>query len=221
MKFSYRWMSELVPGLHTDPADLQRLITMKTAECEGVEPVGAHFATVVAARVVRVDPLPKGKNKAVVIETGRGEQKRVVCGAPNVRPGIVAPWVPPGTVLDGKTIASAVIEGVESEGMLASAAELGIGRDHAGILELDGTEPGRPLAGLAADWIIEIDNKSLTHRPDLWGHYGIAREVAAITKLNLRNPVKMNLLPQAEPVVKVAIEDFELCPRYSALVLEN
>jgi phenylalanyl-tRNA synthetase beta chain len=221
LKFSYRWMSELVPGLHTDPADLQRLITMKTAECEGIEPVGAHFASVVAARVVSVDPLPKGKNKAVVIETGRGRQKRVVCGAPNVRPGVVAPWVPPGTMLEGKTITSAVIEGVESEGMLASAAELGIGRDHSGILELDGTEPGRPLAGLAADWIIEIDNKSLTHRPDLWGHYGIAREVAAISRLKLKNPVQVDVLPPAAPVVKVSIEDFELCSRYSALVIEN
>ncbi len=113
--------------------DLQRLITMKTAECEGIEPFGAHFATVVAARVVSVAPLLKGKNKAVEIDVGGGVRKNVVCGAPNVREGLVAPWVPPGTALGGKMISAAVIEGVESEGMLASAAELGISRDHSGL----------------------------------------------------------------------------------------
>src|SRR5690242_21153759 len=73
-----------------------------------------------------------------------------------------------------------------------------------------------------ADWIIEIDNKSLTHRPDLWGHYGMAREVAAITKNPLTDPVRMDLLPQDQPgAVSVEIADYTLCPRYSALVFEN
>jgi phenylalanyl-tRNA synthetase beta chain len=112
MKFSYNWIRELVPGLDAEPAELMRLITMKTAECEGLE--------------------------------------------------------------------------------------------HAGT-----------------DTIIEVDNKSLTHRPDLWGHYGIAREVAAITHRKLRDPVKVNLLPKGEAPVGIEIEDFALCPRYSALVFEN
>lgn len=221
MKFSYQWLSELVPGLTTDPGELQRLITMKTAECEGVEATGAHFARVSAARVLKVLPLPKGKNKAVTIDTGSGKQATVVCGADNVRPGILAAWVPPGTSLDGHTIGIAVIEGVESEGMLASAAELGIGRDHAGILELAGLQPGVPLPRLAPDWIIDIDNKSLTHRPDLWGHYGMAREVAAITGMDLHNPVKPAALPAGDPVIQVQIADHALCPRYSALVFDD
>ena len=221
MKFSYQWISELVPGLDSSPADLQRLITMKTAECEGIEAVGGHFGRVVAARVMDVTPLPKSKNKTVAIAVGNGKTVQVVCGAPNVRVGVLAAWVPPGTALEGKTIASAVIEGIQSDGMLASAAELGIGRDHSGILELDGVEPGEPLPGLVPDWIIEVDNKSLTHRPDLWGHYGMAREVAAITKRTLKEPVHLDVLPTGDPVVRVEIEDFSLCPRYSALILEN
>ncbi len=221
MKFSYRWLAELVPGLSTPPADLQRLVTMKTAECEGIEVTGAHFANVLAARVLAVEPLAKGKNKAVRIDTGNGKQRVVVCGAPNVRPGILAPWVPPGTHLAGGTIGLAVIDGVESEGMLASAAELGINRDHSGILELENVELGQCLPGLAPDWIIEIDNKSLTHRPDLWGHYGMAREVAAITSGSLEDPVQPNLLPQGDAVIRVEIADYKLCPRYSALVCEN
>ena len=71
------------------------------------------------------------------------------------------------------------------------------------------------------DWIIDIDNKSLTHRPDLWGHYGMAREVAAITGKALRDPVILALLPAGEPVIRVEIADHALCPRYSALVFEN
>jgi phenylalanyl-tRNA synthetase beta chain len=221
LKFSYQWLRELVPGLATEPADLQRLITMKTAECEGIEPTGLHFASVVAARVVSVEPLPKGKNKAVRIDIGHGKIVSVVCGAPNVRPGMLAPWVPPGTLLGDKTIGRATIEDVESEGMLASSAELGISRDHAGLLELTDTEAGEPLKGLSPDWIIEIDNKSLTHRPDLWGHYGMAREVAAISSRPLVDPVQPGLLPGGLPVIQVEIADRVLCPRYSALVFEN
>jgi phenylalanyl-tRNA synthetase beta chain len=194
---------------------------MKTAECEGIEPVGAHFNAVVVARVLTVEPIPNGKNKAVQVEVGRGKIVKVVCGAPNVRPGLLAPWVPPGTSLGGPTISRAVIEGVESEGMLASAAELGINRDHSGILELQDGVPGERLKELSPDWIIDIDNKSLTHRPDLWGHYGMAREISAITNGSLRDPVNTEFLPQGEPAVAVAIADHTLCPRYSALVLED
>jgi len=222
MKFSYNWLRELVPGLKIVPAELQRLITMKTAECEGIEPVGEHFANVVAARVVSVTPLPKGKNKLVVAEIGGGRQINVVCGAANVRPGLLAPWVPPGTKLGEKEIGRATIEGVVSEGMLASAAELGINRDHSGVLELDASlQPGTSLPGLAPDFVIEIDNKSLTHRPDLWGHYGMAREVAAITGQTLVDPAKLDLLPSGVSPIKVQIADHLLCPRFSALVFEN
>lgn len=210
-----------MPGLAEDPANLQRLITMKTAECEGIEPVGAHFAKVVAARVLSVNPLPKGKNQAVQIDVGGSRQVMVVCGAPNVRPGLLAAWVPPGTTLEEQTIGSALIEGAESEGMLASAAELGINRDHSGLLELADIEPGQRLTGLHPDWIIEIDNKSLTHRPDLWGHYGMAREVAAITGRSLRDPVPGQLLPEGAAPVNVDVADSTLCPRYSALLFEE
>lgn len=220
MKFSYQWLCELVPGLTAEPAELQRLITMKTAECEGIEPAGAHFAKILAVRVISVKPLAKGKNKSVTIDIGGGRQASVVCGAGNVRPGLLAAWVPPGTTLGEKAITRAVIDDVESEGMLASAAELGINRDHAGLLELMDIEPGQHLKGLVPDWVIEIDNKSLTHRPDLWGHYGMAREVAAITGQSLRDPVRSKLLPEGAPTIDVEISNYALCPRYSALAFE-
>ncbi len=206
MKFSYNWIHELVPNLGTDPRELMRLITMKTAECEGLEQVGAALAEASVARVKEVEWIAGSHNQIVVVETARYGTKRVVCGAPNCKPGILTAYLP---------LAPKVIEGVESEGMLASALELGIGSDHAGIVELESE------ALLAPDTIIEVDNKSLTHRPDLWGHHGMAREVAAITHRMLRDPVKLELLPNVKAPIEIAIEDFALCPRYSALAFEN
>jgi phenylalanyl-tRNA synthetase beta chain len=121
-------------------------------------------------------------------------------------------WLPVGRKM---------IHGVDSDGMLAAGIELGIGRDHEGIVELATGEPGEPLTGLASDSIIEIDNKSITHRPDLWGHHGMAREVAAILGLPLTDPVRLDLLPSGAAIIKIAIEDLTLCPRYSALAFEN
>lgn len=202
MKFSYSWLREMVDGLTEPPKELMRLITLKTAECEGLEEVGALLARACEARIVTVEPL--GKNQKAVVATENYGIKTVVCGAPNCRPGLRTIYVPLGK----KTI-----EGVESDGMLASAAELGISRDHAGIVELNET------LRLAPDSVIEVDNKSLTHRPDLWGHYGMAREVAAITGRKLLDPVRETLA--LDPQIKVTIEDYALCPRYSALIFEN
>ncbi len=206
MKFSYNWIRELVPGLDTDPRELMRLITMKTAECEGLEHAGAALAEASVARVKDVEWIAGSHNQIVVVETARYGKKRVVCGAPNCKPGMLTAYLP---------LAPKVIEGVESEGMLASALELGITRDHAGIVELESE------AMLVPDTIIEVDNKSLTHRPDLWGHHGMAREVAALTHKTLRDPVRLDLLPNGKAPVVIEIEDFALCPRYSALVFEN
>ena len=206
MKFSYNWIRELVPGLDQDPQELMRLITIKTAECEGLERVGERLATASAARVTEVEWIEGTHNQIVKIDTARYGEKTVVCGAPNCRPGMISIYVPLGV---------AVIDGVESDGMLASGMELGINGDHTGIVQLDTEVLPAP------DTVIEVDNKSLTHRPDLWGHHGMAREVAAITNRLLRDPVKLDLLPGAAPAIQVEIEDFDLCPRYSALVFEN
>jgi len=208
MKFSYQWISELVPGLQVEPRELMRLITMKTAECEGIEEAGALLRDASVARVLSVEAIEGSHNRKAVVETSRYGTKIVVCGAPNCREGLWTVYAP---------IGKKVVSGVESDGILASGRELGVNKDHEGIFELASAE-------LAAtpDWVIEVDNKSLTHRPDLWGHYGMAREVAAITGGKLKDPVEMSLLPVgAVPTMKVSIEDFTLCPRFSALMFEN
>jgi phenylalanyl-tRNA synthetase beta chain len=208
MKFSYNWIRSLVDGLDVPAESLERLVTMKTAECEGIETAGELLVGAVPARVEAVEPIEGGKHVVkAIVDAGRYGRKTVVCGAPNCRAGITTVYVPLGS----KTIA-----GVLSEGMLASAAELGLSRDHAGIIELSATDELPP-----PDQIIDIDNKSITHRPDLWGHHGMAREVAAITGKILRDPVNLSILPEAGSPIAVEIEDLALCPRYSALIFEN
>ncbi len=220
MNFSYNWLSELVEVLDTDPVKLGRLITMKTAECEGVHRVATYLDRVCAARIISVEPIGGSHNVKAIVDTGRYGTKTVVCGAPNCRPGVVTAYVPAGTDLNGLPIECVAIAGVESDGMLASGAELKLNHDGAGVLEIR-AEPGAPLPGCRPDSIIEIDNKSITHRPDLWGHYGMAREVAAILRQRLCDPVRMSLVPQGPAPIRIAIEDLSLCPRYSALVFEN
>ena len=212
MKFSYNWIRQFVPALHEAPGPLERLITMKTAECEGVEPVGELLGSACIARVESVEPIANSHNAKAVVDAGQHGRKTVVCGAPNCRPGVLTAWAPIGKKL---------INGVESDGMLASPAELGINKDHSGIIEFEAGAPGDALPRCAPDSVIEIDNKSITHRPDLWGHFGVAREVAAILGLKLRDTVDLSLIPSAPPAIGIQIEDFNLCPRYSALVFEN
>ena len=194
---------------------------MKTAECEGVETVGAFLAEVCAARVVSVEPMGDSHNR----QGCRGHRP--------LRPqdrGVRRPQLPPRhhqRLRSGRRAARrrpigkiVTIGGVESDGMLASGAELGPQprrRRHPRA----GRGPGRRHPGLLPDSIIEIDNKSLTHRPDLWGHYGLAREVAALVDGLLRDPVKLDRLPAGPPPIGVIIKDFDLCPRYSALAFEN
>lgn len=211
MKFSYNWIREYVPTLETPAHQLERLITMRTAECEGIEETGVLLAQACGARVVSVEPIPGSHNVKAVVATAAYGEKIVVCGAPNCRAGMFTAYVPIGTK---------VVNGVASDGMLASGAELGVNRDSAGIVELAGERTGE-LARCAPDSIVEIDNKSITHRPDLWGHFGMAREVAAILRQPLHDPAKLSLVPTEAAPIDVAIEDLDLCPRYSALVFDN
>lgn len=220
MKFSYNWISELIDGLDLLPGELCNWITIKTAESEGVETYASYLSQVCAAAVIGMEPIEGSKNVKAIVQTGRCGLKTVVCGAPNCRVGMVTAYVAPGTNLRGREIRQAVIAGVESEGMLASGEELGINRDNTGILDLHDLEPGAPL-GLIPDSIIEVDNKSLTHRPDLWGHHGMAREVAAILGKRLLDPAQLQLPPDGPAPIAVAIEKEDLCPRYSALVFDN
>ena len=108
MKFSFNWIREFVPGLDMSPQELTRLITMKTAECEGCEEFAPHLARVVAARILTVEPIPGGHNVVALVDAGPiYGRKQVVCGAPNCRPGIVTAYVPAGVRLGSREIRKA------------------------------------------------------------------------------------------------------------------
>src|ERR1700730_14243568 len=124
LKFSYNWLREYVEGLDTPPIKLESLITMKTAECEGVEKVGLFLSDACTARVDSVEPVAGPHNVKARVDTGRYGERTVVCGAPNCRPGVISAYAPVG---------KKNIQGIESDGILASGAELGVTRDAAGI----------------------------------------------------------------------------------------
>jgi phenylalanyl-tRNA synthetase beta chain len=206
MKFSYNWIREHVPALDTPARQLERLITMRTAECEGIEDTGALLAQACAARVVSVEPIPGSHNVKAVVETALYGEGRSLRRA----------QLPPR---HAHRLRPDRQEGRQRRRERRHAGQRrGTRRQprRAGIIELAGE-----LEGCAPDSIIEIDNKSITHRPDLWGHYGMAREVAAILRQPLRDPVQPSLIPTAPAPINVAIEDLDLCPRYSALVFDN
>jgi phenylalanyl-tRNA synthetase beta chain len=211
LKYSYTWIREFVPGLAHAPGPLEQLITMKTAECEGIEAVGELLENACAARVESAETVEGTHGVKAIVDTGRYGRKTVFCGAKNCRAGLTTVYVPVGK----KTV-----YGIESDGMLASGSELAVNKDQEGVIEVD-LPPGDALPRCAPDSVIEIDNKSITHRPDLWGHHGMAREVAAILGLDLKDPARLELLPSGAGAVKVQIDDLDLCPRYSALVFEN
>jgi len=115
VKFSYNWIRELVPGLSMSPVELARLITMKTAECEGVEEFAPHLARVVAARVIEAHRLEGTHLTRAIVDAGPLlGRKQVICGAPNCRAGMTTAYVPDGVWLGSKEIRRAVIHGVAS-----------------------------------------------------------------------------------------------------------
>lgn len=211
---------------NSDQIDWQNIwdkFTIRTAEVEDVTIKGNDLKDVVVAEIVSCEPHPT-KEKYHILKVSDGEKEYdILCGAPNVKVGLKAPLVKVGGMVSGFTISEKKIAGVLSQGMLCAMDELGIGSDHTGILEL----PNDAVLGVDIcdvlpfkDIIVKIDNKSLTNRPDLWGHYGIAREIAAIAKKELL-PLELEEIVNDKKDLDITIEDPDLCYRYCGLKVEN
>ena len=219
------WISDYVDLSGLDLNDLIHRFTLSTAEVEEVYELGTEVNGIIVAEVTKVEPHPNSKKlHLVTLNTGNGEE-HCVCGAPNVREGLKVPFAPLGASVVGLTIKEAEIAGVKSCGMCCSAQELGIADSSTGLMELPEDAPlGALMTDLYAirDTVFEVDNKSLTNRPDLWGHYGIAREFSAIAKRPLKPLDLEDLSVYASlPEVPVGRIDSELCYRYSALRIDN
>jgi len=226
VKISLNWIKDYVDLDGIDIKELWYRFTMSTAEVEEVEFIGQDIKNVVVGKVLSVIPHPESKKlKITQVDSGDGILQ-IVCGAPNVTEGILVPLAKiGGSVKKLPELGKVKLVGVESFGMLCSAQELGISDDHSGLLILDGDYiPGTDIKSIINidDVIVEIDNKSLTNRPDLWGHYGIAREVAAIYGRELK-PMQVDSLKGSEDQKKldIAVEDTEKCLRYSGLKING
>ncbi len=219
MLVPYSWLKEFIE-IEASPKELAHRLTMAGLEVEGLERGLPCLQDVVVARVVQVEPHPSREGLAVcTVDRGQGELQ-VVCGAPNLRPGMATALALPGAELVGGVVKAATIHGVESNGMLCSERELLLGEDHSGIMELSDGEAGQPLAeALELDeWIFEIG--ITPNRSDCLSILGVAREAATLYQKDL-GPV-----PGADPVFgeggfSVAIEAPELCRRYCGAVIKG
>lgn len=232
MKISLRWLSRHVDLTGIEPKQILADLTMSTAEIDGLIRFGDGLEPFVVGHVRKRDKHPDADKLSVCeVDLGKaGGVVQIVCGAPNVAAGQRVVVIRPGDTLPaagGKgalKIKVGKIRGVESHGMICSESELGLSQEHDGILVLPPATPiGERFVDVVdvQDWVFEIDNKSVNHRPDLWGHYGFARELAAIYGRPLK-PLVANLpLPATGKKVDVVIDDKAGCPRYCGLVIDG
>ncbi len=225
MLISCRWLARHIDLSGLTAEELANDLTIHTAEVEGVERFAPWLADVVVGEVVVCEPHPDADRLSLCrVNIGDGETLPIVCGASNVARGQKVAVARVGTVLPGDLkLKKTRIRGVDSCGMICSERELGLGEDREGIWVLEpGAEIGLSVAEAldAEDWVIEIDNKSLTHRPDLWGHRGIATEIASIRKRELL-PLDL-ALPKTAPGEPYPVRiETDGCSRYLALAIDG
>ena len=225
MLLSMNWISDFVDLSGLDKKSLIRNFTLSTAEVEDIIEKGNDTHGVVVAKILTVDEHPKSK-KLHLLKVDKGDEVvDIVCGAPNVREGMKVALATNGGAVCGHPIAPATIAGYVSYGMCCSEAELGLSDDNSGIWEItDDIALGTDIKEVydVDDIIFEVDNKSLTNRPDLWSHYGMAREFATIADRPLKAPELLDTkqFDGLSPVM-IDVKATDLVYRYSAIKVKN
>ena len=224
MFVSINWIKDYVDLEGVDIKKLIESFTLSTAEVEDIIEKGADVQNVVVGEILSVENHPNSK-KLHLLKVDAGEKVcNIVCGAPNVAVGQKVALALAGGRVCGGEIKVATVAGFESEGMCCSEKELGLSDEHSGIMELDPSlKNGTSIKDIFPidDIIFEVDNKSLTNRPDLWGHYGIARELAALSGRELK-PLEMgDLSYDGDDKVDVEIGRKDLVYRYSCIKMDN
>ena len=238
MKVSLNWIRDYVQL--PEDMDLKRLaydLTMSTVEVEDATDLGASFHDMVVGQIREVLPHPNAdKLRICRTDIGGGDIKEIVCGGSNLRDGMKVAVALPGSVCrwhgEGEPveIKKSKLRGVDSYGMICGAVEIGLADlfptdGEAVILDLSDFDApaGTPLADALElnDIILEIDNKSMTNRPDLWGHYGIAREIAALYDLPMTQFPHFGRNVENTSGFHVTVEDAERCPRYLSAQIEG
>lgn len=226
MFLSMNWISDFVDFSGLDKVELIHQFSLSTAEVENeIFFKGSDLSGVVVAEIKSVENHPDSKKLHLLkVDAGDDELTDVVCGAPNVRIGMKTAFAKVGARIGEITIAPRPLAGYTSNGMCCSEAEIGISDDNSGIMDITDDVPnGTDIKEIYEidDIVFEVDNKSLTNRPDLWGHYGIAREFAALAGRELK-PLEVEDLKAYNNLkqIDMKIED-DLCQRYSCMQVEN
>lgn len=223
MKFSVNWLQEFV-DLPDTIENLAELLTLAGVEIERIEERGAKINKVIVAQITASSQHPNADRLTVCeVDDGRGTKRHIVCGATNYKVGDKVPLALPGAKLpNGTEIRKSKLRGVESEGMLCSAIELGLGQDASGLLILSPeAKIGAPIADLFPGDII-LDVEITPNRGDLLSHFGLAREISALVgqPLRLPNQTKAGGAPALQKK-DVEISALRECPFYSARRIDN
>jgi len=220
MKFSVNWLREFV-DLPKDPEDIADLLTRAGVETKNIETRGAKVDKVIVSQITASSRHPNADRLTVCeVNDGSGTKRQIVCGATNYKVGDKVPLALPGTKLsNGTEIRKSKLRGVESEGMLCSAIELGLGPDAAGLLILSPeAKVGAPISDLfASDTILDVE--ITPNRGDLLSHFGLAREIAALTGTKLRSTPREAKIPIRK--FGVTITSTRECPFFSARRIEK
>ncbi len=231
MRISLNWLKKYV-DIKIPNDELIRLIGARLVEVEGVIDETHKYDNIYIVRVEKAEKIPETHLTLCQINDGGRELIQVVCGAPNVHEGMLAAWIKPGATVPASLKEDApfvigkrkMLNKYDSNGMLAAADELDLGEDHDGIVEIDPkmAKPGDLFADVFElnDLILEIENKSLTHRPDTFGMIGFAREVAGILGEKFKYNDETKKCSKNDDK-RVVIKDENICQRYTAVVLEK
>src|SRR3979411_2373560 len=217
MRISYEWLSDFVDLNDVTPKEAADVLTRLGVEVESLTLV--DLTKILIGKVLEQIPHPNSKKALWVHQVGLGGRVvQIIAGAPNAIPGTLVPVALPGTTVpNGNVVKDMTIAGFKAGGMLCSASELLLSDDHAGIMILESGTPGEPLTTVIPSQAI-MEAEVTSNRPDCMGHLGVARELAA----GLDRPLKKDFMPAftgtANPpgrdLVKVTVEDSDLCSRY-------
>ena len=248
MIISVNWLKKFVPDL-PEIDELSKLIGARLVEIESIENLNEKYKDVIIARVISAKKV-EGSDHLNLCKIDDGGKRdgverdengfiQVVCGAPNVREGLFVAWLPPKAIVpetfggENFQLSARKLMGNMSNGMIASLRELGLGDEHDGILEIlpetfeNGLQAGDSFAEKFElnDYLLEVENKSLTHRPDCFGIIGFAREVAGILGQKFVEP---DFIKQSDfgfevnndKSIVIDARDSEICERYTAAVFD-
>ena len=220
MKFSVNWLREFVE-LPENPEEIADLLTRAGVETENIETRGAKIERVIVSQILASSRHPTADRLTVCeVDDGSGTKQQIVCGATNYKVGDKVPLALPGAKLpNGMEIRKSKLRGVESEGMLCSPIELGLGEDASGLLILSpDAKIGAPIADLfPTDTILDIE--ITPNRGDLLSHFGLAREIAALTGKKLKSTARESKIPVKK--TGVTITSTRECPFFSARKIDN